>query len=159
VHPRALDRMNKRMTLETFAEAAGQLRRRGVSLRVFLLISPPFVLPEEQDSWLLRSIEAAFSCGASVVSLIPTRPGNGALEALASDEAFRVPRLEDIDRSLELGLEIGRDGRLFVDLWDLRRFADCQECFEARRARLHAMNLEQRVLSRPPCADCGFGSH
>lgn len=158
VHPRALDRMNKRMTLETFAEAAGQLRRRGASLRVFLLISPPFVPPEEQDSWLLRSIEAAFSCGASVVSLIPTRPGNGALEALASDEAFRVPRLEDIDRSLELALQTGRDGgRLFVDLWDLQRFADCQRCFEARRARLDAMNLEQRVRPRPRCTACGFG--
>ena len=46
-----------------------------MSLRVFLLISPPFVPLVDQDDSLLASIDVAFSCGASVVSLIPTRPG------------------------------------------------------------------------------------
>ena len=115
-------------------------------MRAFLLISPPFVPAVQQDDWLQRSIDVAFSCGASVVSLIPTRSGNGALEALAAEGTFRAPRLEDVERSIESALAVRpRRGRIFVDLWDLRRFSACPHCFEARRARLHAINLEQRM--------------
>ncbi len=158
VHPDALDRLNKRMTVDEFALACEQLRRRGASVRAFLLISPPFVPAVQQDDWLQRSIDVAFSCGASVVSLIPTRSGNGALEALAAEGTFRAPRLEDVERSIESALAVRPDrGRIFVDLWDLRRCSACPHCFEARRARLHAINLEQRFLSRPSCTVCGFG--
>jgi uncharacterized Fe-S cluster-containing MiaB family protein len=158
VHPEALDRLNKRMTVDEFALAAEQLRQRGASLRVFLLISPPFIPPVEQDDWLLRSVDVAFSCGASVLSLVPTRPGNGALEALATKGTFRTPRLEDIERSIEAALTVRPDrGRIFVDLWDLHRFSACPHCFEARRARLYALNLDQRVFPRRSCAACGFG--
>ena len=79
----------------------------------------------EQDEWLLRSVDAAFACGASVVSLVPTRPGNGAMEALADGRTFRAPDLDDIERSFALALDHARGrGRVFVDLWDLERFAD-----------------------------------
>jgi len=143
-HPAALDRLNKRFTLEEFATAAAALDERGVALRVFLLISPPFIPTREQDDWLLRSVDAAFSCGASVVSLVPTRPGNGAIDALAAEGAFRVPDLDDIERSFAAALSHARHrGRVFVDLWDLERFAHSQECVSARRDRLHAMNLNQ----------------
>ena len=60
-HPEALDRLNKRFTLEDFATAARALGDRGVALRVFLLISPPFVPSEQQDAWLLRSLERSFA--------------------------------------------------------------------------------------------------
>ena len=79
------------MTVDDFAAAAGDLRRRGVALRVFLLIAPPFVPAEEQDEWLLKSVDFADACGATVISLIPTRAGNGAMEALAAQELFRAP--------------------------------------------------------------------
>ena len=158
VHAEALDRLNKRMTVEDFARAADHLRSRGVALRAFLLLSAPFIPSVEQDDWLLRSIDVAFSCGASVVSLIPSRPGNGALEALAEEGLFLAPRFEDIEHSIESALtEYSDRGRIFVDLWDLERFAPCAHCFAARRARLHAINLEQRPVSRPSCAVCGFG--
>jgi radical SAM enzyme (TIGR01210 family) len=155
-HPEALERLHKRMTVDDFASAAGALNRRGVAVRSFLLVAPPFVPRDQQDAWLGRSIDAAFSCGVSAVSLVPTRPGNGALEALAADGAFHPPRLADIERAAVAGLARtpGR-GRLFVDLWDLERFAECPACFEARRARLQAMNLEQRALPAPPCDACG----
>ncbi len=158
VHPEALERLNKRMTVDAYAVAAERLRARGVSLRAFLLISPPFVPPAEQNDWLFRSIDVAFSCGASVVSLIPTRAGNGALDTLASARAFRAPRLEDIERSIESALDVRPDrGRILVDLWDLQRFSGCGRCFEVRRARLHAINLEQRLSPRRSCTACGFG--
>jgi radical SAM enzyme (TIGR01210 family) len=152
----ALERLHKGMTVAEFAAAAEALRRRGVALRTFLLISPPFVQPDEQDTWLLHSIDVALSCGAAVATLVPTRPGNGALEAVAADGDFRAPRLEDIERSLELAQARHRHrGRIFVDLWDLERFASCPHCFATRRRRLHAMNLEQRLLPPLSCPHCG----
>jgi radical SAM enzyme (TIGR01210 family) len=101
IHPAALDALNKRMTTDDFAQAADGLKRRGVSLRVFLLISPPFVPPEEQDAWLLRSVEFARQCGASVISLIPARGGNGAMEALTAQGLFRAPTADDVLRSYD----------------------------------------------------------
>ena len=151
VHPDALERLHKRMTVDQFADAASRLRRCGVSVRVFLLIAPPFVPQDDQDAWLLRSIDVAVGCGASVVTLIPTRTGNGAMEALSAEGAFQPPGLDDIERSAALALaRIRRHERIFVDVWDLEPFSACAACFTARRDRLHAMNLEQRIL--PPIA-------
>src|SRR6185503_18464166 len=93
--------------------------------------------------------------GASVVTLIPTRTGNGAMEALSAEGAFRLPRLDDIERSAELALaRIRRHERIFVDVWDLEPFSACAACFAERRDRLHAMNLEQRSLPPIACGDC-----
>lgn len=154
-HPVALERLHKRITLERFAQAAEELRRRDVALRVFLLISPPFIPAHEQDAWLLRSIDFAFDRGASVVSLVPTRPGNGAMEALRDQGHFRMPTLAHIERSFASALAHlrarGAGGqRLFVDLWDLQRFAPADvdgADFAVRRERLASMNLEQHERS------------
>ena len=157
-HPDALDHLNKRMTLDDFRRAAAYLLRRDVSVRAFLLISPPFVPPDEQDGWLLRSIDAAFSSGASVVSLIPTRTGNGALDALRRQGLFREPALDDIERTLDLAIGAHRGrGRILVDVWDVQRFSRCSGCLERRRERLQTMNLEQRVTPRMACSACGAG--
>jgi archaeosine synthase beta-subunit len=148
-HPEALDRLNKRFTIEKFVKAAKSLLARAVSLRVFLLIAPPFVHDAEQDDWLLRSIDASFECGASVISLVPMRSGNGTVEALAAEGWFRPPTLDDIERSLELAVAHAQGrGRVFVDLWDLERFSAGESSFAARRDRLHRINLEQRVNGR-----------
>jgi hypothetical protein len=40
---------------------------------------------------------------------------------------------------------------VFVDVWDLERFAHCPHCTAARRDRLQAMNLDQVVLPQRPC--------
>ena len=118
VHPQALDALNKRMTTDDFATAAEQLRRRGVTVRVFLLISPPFVPHDEQDTWLQRSVEFATACGASVISLIPARGGNGAMEALASQHLFRPPTGADIMRSYDLAVASHQSPvRILLDPW------------------------------------------
>jgi archaeosine synthase beta-subunit len=155
-HPGALERLHKRMTVDGFLLAARHLESLGVALRVFLLVSPPFVPAAEQDDWLLRSVDAALAAGASVVSLIPTRPGNGALEGLAEEGSFLAPRLHDLERSLALARDRVPEGRarIFADVWDLERFADCAQCLDARRARLRAMNLEQRHQPQVICGRC-----
>lgn len=155
-HPEALEQLNKGMSVPSFARSAAALKARSVGLRVFLLIAPPFVPVGLQDFWLLESIAAAFQHDAFVVSLIPTRAGNGAMEALASGGLFREPNLGDIERSFALGLQHRPDGRrVFVDLWNLEKFADCSRCLDERHRRLHAMNLSQLVLPRVACEACG----
>jgi len=123
VHPQALEALNKRMTIEDFASAAARLKRRGVSLRVFLLIHPPFVPHEEQDRWLLKSVAFAEECGASVISLIPARAGNGAMEALTAQRLFRAPTADDVLRSFDFIMAQPRPGprasspRILLDPW------------------------------------------
>jgi radical SAM enzyme (TIGR01210 family) len=154
-HPDALDRLNKRFTVDGFRRAAAALIARGISVRVFLLISPPFVPAAEQDDWLRRSLDVSFASGATIVSLVPTRAGNGAMEALSTLGLFRTPALADVERSIELAL-IHADGRgrVFVDLWDLERFAACPHCLSARRRRLHSMNLDQQTAPPMQCPIC-----
>lgn len=157
-HPAALASLNKRMTVQDFRQAAAGLLARAVSVRAFLLIHPPFIPADEQEMWLLRSIDEAFAAGASVVSLIPTRAGNGALEALTTERAFDPPSLSHVERALEAGLAraVGR-GRLFLDLWDLDRTLHCAACIRLRTTRLQVMNHEQRVLPSIRCPTCAGG--
>ncbi len=156
-HPEALARLHKGMSLAQFEKAALDLRRRGIALRAFLLVPPPFVPAAEEDAWLRRSIDFAFACEASVVSLVPTRTGNGTLEALSRQGLFRVPRLAELERALSTALPEAR-GRVFADLWDLERFSDCARCLPSRRERLQRMNLEQAAHRATECEACGYGS-
>jgi len=157
-HLVALERLHKRFTLAEFARAADRVRDAGAALRVFLLVGVPFLSRAEQLDWLRRSVAFAFECGASVVSLIPTRPGNGALEALAEAGLFEPPCLQDLERGLEAVLP-GAPGRVFADLWDVERFARCRACLDARRDRLRSMNLTQQVLRRVGCDVCGVADY
>lgn len=155
-HPEVLDKLNKRMTLDLFARAAEFLRREGVALRAFILVQPPFLPdPAEARAWARRSVEFALECGATVAALIPTRAGNGALEALAATGAFRPPSLATLEAALADGLAVAQargQGRVFADLWDLEVFAQCADCLPARRERLARMNLRQAWEPLPSCA-------
>ena len=75
VHPDVLPRLNKRMTLEPFAEAAAFLREAGIALRVFVLAGLPFLGEEEGLEATRRSIAWAFDHGASSVSVDPDALG------------------------------------------------------------------------------------
>ncbi len=154
VHPRVLPRLNKRMTLAQFQRAARFLERHEIALRAFVLVKPPFLDEDEALEWSRRSIEFAFDWGADVVCLIPTRGGNGAMEALAAQGQFSPPRLATVEAALEQGLGLSR-GRVLVDLWDLERLADCKGCFQQRAERLRALNLSQATLPQPECSTCG----
>lgn len=149
-HPKALEQLNKRITVFDFQSAAARLRSYQIAVRTFLLIHPPFISKAEQELWLDESIRTAFNAGSDVISLIPTRRGNGALEELGVAE----PTLSEIEEAQEAGLHC-RGGRVFTDTWDLQRFARCTVCARARAGRIGRMNWSQQVEPRVPCPACG----
>jgi radical SAM enzyme (TIGR01210 family) len=155
-HPRILPLLNKRMTLDDFRRAVAKLSRGGIAARAFVLIGLPFAGRAESLEWACRSVEFALDCGCAVVSMIPTRAGNGALDDLARRGEFLAPDLRMLEEALAFGLGLGR-GRIFADLWDLDRLSSCPECFEPRERRLRQMNLAQKRLEPVPCASCGGG--
>ena len=135
------------MTLESFERAAGFLSRERIALRSFILLGPPFMPAEDIEPWACRSLTFAADCGACVSTVIPTRGGNGALEAL--EPAHVPPTLDALERVIEFGLRQQR-GRTFADVWDIQRWFTC-ECSPRRAARLQVMNTLQIV---PPRIDC-----
>ncbi len=154
IHPKVLDRLNKRMTPGQFSVAAAFLRQNGIAVRAFILVQPPFLDETEGLVWAQKSVEFAFDCGVGAATLIPTRPGNGALDALAQLGQFTPPRLLTLERAVESGIGLNR-GRVFADTWDLEQFSDCAECFPARAARLRQMNLQQQIPHPVTCQACG----
>lgn len=154
VHPLVLPRLNKRMTLEQFSRAAEFLRHHEIAWRAFILVKPPFLDETDALLWAKRSIDFAFDHGATVASLIPTRLGNGALEALAERGEFSPPRLATLEAAAAYGIAQNR-GRVFADLWDLEKFSDCAECFAPRLHRLREMNHHQVVPPAVVCRRCG----
>jgi radical SAM enzyme (TIGR01210 family) len=153
VHPEVLPRLNKRMTLDQFSRAAAFLRKHEIDLRVFILVKPPFLDEAEALLWARRSLDFAFDRGAKVASLIPTRLGNGAMEALAARGEFSPPKLATLEAALDYGVALNR-GCVFADLWDLEKFSNCADCFGRRRERLHLTNLAQVTQPAVLCSDC-----
>ena len=153
VHPDILPKLNKRMTLDQFSTAATFLRAHDIDLRVFVLVQPPFMQPHEAVLWAQRSVDFAFDCGATAVTLIPTRGGNGAMEVLAANQQFSPPRLETLEASFGYGLGLKR-GRVFADLWDAEKIPACPVCRIPRIARLRHMNLSQINLAPVRCDSC-----
>ena len=147
-HPEVLARLNKKMTLETFRRSAGFLRDHDIALRVFILLSPPFMPAGDAVEWACRSLDLAAECGATAATVIPTRGGNGAMEAIG--DQFVPPRLSALEKSIEYGVSLGRM-RVFADLWNIERFFSCH-CSPDRAARLQVMNREQQAPPPVVCA-------
>jgi hypothetical protein len=154
VHPEALERLNKRMTLQQFADSATRLRNNTIDLRVFVLVQPPFIHKDEGLHWAQRSLDYAFDCDATAVTLIPTRAGNGATDLLARAGNFSPPDLRTVEAALEYGIGLKR-GRVFIDLWDIRQVAACVQCREQRISRLETMNDSQSLGEAVRCDACG----
>jgi radical SAM enzyme (TIGR01210 family) len=142
VHPDILPRLNKRMTLEQFSNAAGFLRAHDIDLRVFILVQPPFMQPADALHWAERSLDFALDCGATAATLIPTRGGNGAMETLAASGEFSPPSIATLEAAVAYGLSLKR-GRVFADLWDAEKIPSCQDCLAPRISRLRETNLSQ----------------
>jgi radical SAM enzyme (TIGR01210 family) len=156
VHPEVLARMNKKMTLDDFQHAATLLVNHGIDVRSFVLLRPPFLSESEGIEWALKSITVAFDSGATCVSVIPTRAGNGLMDRLQAAGFFSLPTLSSLEQVLATGIEMNR-GRVFADTWDATRFAECLGCAAERIERLRQMNLSQTILPATKCATCKSG--
>jgi radical SAM enzyme (TIGR01210 family) len=152
-HPAVLEKLNKRMTLDQYSSAAARLKAANISLRSFILVQPPFMDPADSLEWACRSVDFAISCGASVMTLIPTRAGNGAMEQLIVNQQFTPPDLRMVEEAMDYGLSRNR-ARVFVDLWDINQVQAKNCCREARVARLTKINLSQSSRPQVLCDQC-----
>ncbi len=163
VHPVALEKLNKRMTVAQFVAAGAWLHAHEIDLRAFALVHPPFVEASEAMHWAQRTIDLAMRSGATATTLIPTRADNGAMGQLALAGAFATPTLRSLEDALDYGLQhnarreavsTSTHQRVFVDLWDLERFASCMQCSRARLERLRTMNETQTTCEPVYCLQC-----
>jgi uncharacterized Fe-S cluster-containing MiaB family protein len=154
IHPVAAAQLNKHLDLAQFDSAARFLLGNGIDLRVFVLLGAPHVPPEESVAWTVRTVEYAVERGASVVSIIPVRGGNGEMERLQALGQFTPPVLSQLEDALDGCLQL-TSSVVTADLWDAERLSACDHCSTARVARLRRLNLTGRAESRISCIRCG----
>lgn len=150
VNRELLMKLNKRMTLESFAESVGFLMDHDIFTRAFILLRPPFLSEAEGIFWAERSLDFAFSAGVECCVIIPVRPGNGAMDQLREKGIFIPPDIHSLEKVLEYGIEL-KSGRVFADIWDLKLFSKCDKCLDERTGRLNAMNLNQKFFRKIKC--------
>ena len=151
-HPEVLQKLNKQMTLEDFRKGVGYLVSHDIRSRAFILLRPPFMSESEGVFWARRSIDLAFEAGVECCTIIPVRPGNGAMQLLMKNGDFDMPGIHSLENVLEYGVSLGK-GRVFADVWDLKLFSTCGICLDQRTERLVKMNLQQELI-RPVGCTC-----
>ncbi|WP_346861842.1 radical SAM protein [uncultured Draconibacterium sp.] len=149
-HPKILPMLNKRMTLDDFRNGIDFLHRNKIQSRAFVLLSLPFLSPEESEEWAKKSIDFAFESGVECVIVIPLRTGNGSTDFLQEQGQLTLPSLKMLEDVLDYGINLTA-GRVFADLWDLENFSTCNTCFDARKRRLNEINLTQSLQERIVC--------
>jgi len=154
IHPVAAAQLNKRLDLAHFDSAARFLSENGVDLRVFVLLGAPYVRAEESVAWTVRTVEYAVERGASVVSIIPVRGGNGEMERLQALGHFAPPTLSQLEAALDGCLQFTRTV-VTADLWDVERIPACERCRSERIERLRRLNVTGRSEPRIACTMCG----
>ena len=153
IHPDAAAHLNKRLDLARFDRAANFLASNGIDLRVFALLGAPYVPVEESVEWTVRTATYAAQRGASLVSIIPVRGGNGEMERLASLGHFTPPSLRQLEQTLDRC--VGSAPAVFTaDLWDVDRLPACTDCRSRRIERLRRMNVSGVVEERVICDSC-----
>ncbi|MEO8054958.1 MAG: radical SAM protein [Acidobacteriota bacterium] len=159
----ALEKLNKGMTVDDFETCTRRLVSHGIPVRSFVLLGIPFLGKEEWGAATRASIDASFAAGAEIVSLIPTRMGNGTLEELQREGHFEPPGLCDLERAMGDFLEgeegkgraPGARGMVLADLWNADALPAPACCAPARVERLRTMNIIQRNLPLlPSCPSC-----
>jgi len=154
IHPVAAANLNKRLDLARFDSTARFLSENGVDLRVFVLLGAAYIPAEESVRWTVRTVEHAVERGASVVSIIPVRGGNGEMERLQGLGHFTPPTLSQLEESLDLSLQF-TNTVVTADLWDVERLPACEHCRAERVERLRRTNVNGRAEPRISCGVCG----
>jgi len=150
-HPEILRRLNKKMKLADFEHSVSFLTSHGIATRAFILLRPPFLSEDEGIYWAKKSIDFAFGAGVTACCVIPVRPGNGAMDALAGLNYFSPPDIKSLETVIGYGISL-KSGPVFADLWDIDRFSSCDRCHGMRKERLKKMNLNQRLYPEVNCS-------
>jgi hypothetical protein len=150
VHPEILRKLNKRMTLEDFENTVKFLAGHEILSRAFILLRPPFLSESEGIFWAERSLDFAFGTGVECCTVIPVRPGNGAMEKLMEMGLYSPPDIRSLEKVLEYGISL-HAGRTFADVWDIGLFSSCNQCTNKRINRLTEMNLSQMIPDPVVC--------
>lgn len=150
VHPEVLRKLNKQMDVDDFVQAVKFLNQHQIKSRAFILLRPPFMSEEEGVYWAKKSLDLAFEAGVDSCTLIPVRPGNGAMDILMRQGDFEKPTLDSLEEVLAYGVTLGI-GRVFADTWDLEQFSECPKCLDQRSNRLTKINLSQSLVSKVIC--------
>ena len=154
IHPLAIEQLNKRLDLARFDSAARFLSDNGVDLRVFVLLGAPHVAAAESVAWTVRTVEYAVERGASVVSIIPVRGGNGEMERLQGLGKFTPPTLSQLEDALDLCSRF-TSTVVAADLWAAEGLTACEHCRSERIARMRRLNLSSCAQLRIACSECG----
>jgi radical SAM enzyme (TIGR01210 family) len=154
IHPGAAAHLNKHLDLARFDLAARFLSDNGIDLRVFVLLGAAYVPAHESIAWTLRTVEYAAERGASVVSIIPVRGGNGEMERLRELGHFTPPRLPQLEAVLDTCSSFA-DTVVTADLWDVERLPGCEHCRSERIERLRRLNLTGGAEPPIGCTVCG----
>ena len=156
--PGGLERLGKGATLVDFAQAFEKATRLGATIRAFVLHGIPGgsdhdLHPDRQRQWTLETVRWARERGASLVSIIPVRGGNGAMERLAARGLWRRPTLAELLAVAEEAVALeAPDFEVLVDCWDLEALQDAgapgDTAQERRIERLRALDREGSGLLR-----------
>jgi radical SAM enzyme (TIGR01210 family) len=154
IHPAAAVELNKRLDLPRFDRAARFLSDNRIDLRVFVLLGVPYVPASETVAWTVRTVEYAVERGASVVSIIPARGGNGEMERLQALGHFVPPTLEQLEEALDDCAQYA-PAVVTADLWDAERLPACEGCRATRVERLRRLNVTGFAEREVTCTACG----
>jgi uncharacterized Fe-S cluster-containing MiaB family protein len=143
-HEPSLKWLDKSFELKDFEVSVRFLRSCGIHVRVFLLLGLPGLSRAECISWTLKSISYAADLGIDCFSIIPTRSDGPAFQRAKEDGSFVDPTGEQIEETFERALQL-KAGRVFMDLWDAKRFFSSSLSADSRINRLESMNLHQTV--------------
>jgi archaeosine synthase beta-subunit len=151
IHPDVLPKLNKQLTPEDFKKAAEFLTANDIDVRAFILLNPPYLTGQKENiEWVSKTVEFAFESGTQCCSIIATRSGNGIMQELAKQGLYTPPTLDALEQVFETALQL-KQGRVFVDTWDIGFLSTCPDCFQARKERLEAMNLNQKTYPPITC--------
>ncbi len=152
-HEPTLATLNKQMTARDFADACDLLLKQGIRIRTFILLRPPQTTEQQGIERAIASVKFAFDCGVDCCAVIPTRTGNGIMEQLQQAGSFTPPALTSLELVMNETVRWQR-GRVFADLWDVKQFATCASCTDARINRLNTINLTQALPPQVECVNC-----
>ena len=111
-------------------------------------------IAEESVEWTVRTVEHAVERGASLVSIIPVRGGNGEMERLQALGHFAPPTLLQLEAALDLSLQF-TSTVVTADLWDVERLPACEHCRAERVERLRRLNVGGHAEPGISCSVCG----